>query len=160
MNSRHGFTLVEPLVALVVLTVGLVGAAGMLFASLRDQGEALHRAIAVTLALDLAERMRANPLARAAYAGVSTGASARDCTMTPCTSAQLASFDVLAWRAEAARQLPPPAEAAPTAIEFEAGGSTSPDRYRITLRWREGSASSADLAELVHVVYLFTPAAT
>lgn len=56
----RGFTLVEVLVALVVLAVGLLGAAAMLLESLQGSRIALERSRAVVLAGDMAERLRAN----------------------------------------------------------------------------------------------------
>ena len=61
-----GFTLIESLVALAVLSVGLLGAASMLLASLGDQSRAVRYQSALVVVSDVAERIRANP-AGAAY---------------------------------------------------------------------------------------------
>ncbi len=65
-----GFTLIEILVAIVVLSIGLLGAVGMQLAALQANKEARHQAVGVRYAQELAEKMRANrqALADAAYA--------------------------------------------------------------------------------------------
>jgi type IV pilus assembly protein PilV len=67
MNSRHvspdaqsGFTLVEALVALIVLSIGLLGVAALQLSSLRANTSAAYRSQATFLAYDIADRMRAN----------------------------------------------------------------------------------------------------
>jgi type IV pilus assembly protein PilV len=60
-----GFTLAEVLVALLVVALGIAGAAGVQAMAMRSGREAAHIADGVQLANSLAERMRANPVAMA-----------------------------------------------------------------------------------------------
>ena len=62
-----GFTLVEVLIALVILSVGMLGIAGLYVHSMKAGRTSLFRHNAVTLAGDVADRIRANPKAAAAY---------------------------------------------------------------------------------------------
>ncbi len=55
-----GLTLIEVLIALVVLSIGLLGLAGLQTTSLQSNTSAYHRTQATALAYDLADRMRAN----------------------------------------------------------------------------------------------------
>ena len=71
-TRRAGFTLVEVLVALVVMAVGLLGIAGLYVEGLRAGRTAVYRSAAVTLASDMADRIRGNP--GGAYAGAGPGA--------------------------------------------------------------------------------------
>ena len=59
-RAPSGFTLVEVLVALLVLSVGLLGFAGLQATSLRFNTSAYMRTQATNLAYDIADRMRAN----------------------------------------------------------------------------------------------------
>lgn len=59
-RRMRGMGLVEVLVAVVILSLGLLGLAGLQAASLRASQGSLYRAQATTLASDLAERMRTN----------------------------------------------------------------------------------------------------
>jgi type IV pilus assembly protein PilV len=62
-RSERGFTLVEAMVALVVLSVGLLGIAGLQITSLKVNHGSATRTQAVYLAYDIIDRMRANPAA-------------------------------------------------------------------------------------------------
>ena len=67
--AQAGFTLVEVLIALVVLAVGMLGIAALYIEGLRASRTALVRSEAVVLATNMADRIRANLEAGAAYAG-------------------------------------------------------------------------------------------
>lgn len=58
--NNCGFTLVEVLVAVVILSIGLLAVAGMQTTSLRGGGNALYRSQAVLACEDILDRMRAN----------------------------------------------------------------------------------------------------
>ena len=140
--SNRGFTLVESLVALVVLSIGLLGAAATLLGSLAGHAEALHRAIALELVRDTADRIRANSTARAAYDTRSAAAAVADCTASPCDSAARAALD-RAHFIDSARAAFPFADTL-AEIRFEpATGPATPDRYEITLRFPPRSQPGA-----------------
>jgi len=90
-RQMEGFTLVEVLVSLVVLSVGLLGIAALYVESLKAGRTSLNRITAITLAADMADRIRANRDAGVAYAGVGPGAD-NDCVngVAACTAAELA----------------------------------------------------------------------
>ncbi|KVW93426.1 pilus assembly protein PilV [Thiobacillus denitrificans] len=56
----RGFTLLEVLVAVVVLSIGLLGLAGLMASSLKNSHSAYQRTQATWLAYDALDRMRAN----------------------------------------------------------------------------------------------------
>lgn len=63
MNMRtpqQGATLIEVLVAIIVLSIGLLGMAGLQAASVQSNYSAYYRSQATILASDIADRMRAN----------------------------------------------------------------------------------------------------
>lgn len=59
-SSQAGFSLIEALIAALVLGIGLLGIAGMTAAGLRSTDSANLRTQATILAEDILERMRAN----------------------------------------------------------------------------------------------------
>ncbi len=108
-----GFTLIEVLVALVILSIGLLGTAGLQLASLRESKNTLLASQAAALAYSLADMMRANA------AAVNTGgydfnpetdtppdpASLPDCSSS-CSPSDIASFDLNQWYRQVAHSLP------------------------------------------------------
>jgi type IV pilus assembly protein PilV len=132
IKRSSGFTLAEVLVALAVLSVGLLGAAALAVDTVQSQHRALLRAQAQRLAGDLAERMRGNRAGLSAYqatpaeAGcVSTAVPARRCTPD-----ELARHELAAWSAELGRALP---DGRGAVVLMPAG---APARFAITVRWR------------------------
>lgn len=155
--KRHcrGFTLVESLVALVLLSLGLLGALGMLLGSLRTQADAMRDKSATTLVADMAERIRANPRAGPGYDTRLVTPQAAQCAPdSPCTVQDLAAADLAHFIAAASALLPGVETAS---IEFEpAIGAAAPDRYAITLRWR---AARDDVPSVVAMNLLAAPVA-
>ena len=98
-KTQRGTTLVEVLVALVVLSVGLLGIAALQMTSLRNNRGAHLRSQAQVLAYDIADRMRANRNVALANAYVvALGA-------TP-AGATLNALDLQEWKATLAQALP------------------------------------------------------
>lgn len=58
MNRQQGFSLIEALVAVVILAFGLLGLAGLQATSIKSNDSALFRSQATLLAYDMADRMR------------------------------------------------------------------------------------------------------
>jgi type IV pilus assembly protein PilV len=132
-TSARGFTLVEVLVALVVMAVGLLGIAALYVEGLRAGRTSIYRTAAVNLAADMADRIRANPAASAAYAGTGPGTD-NFCVngMDDCSAADLAADDWFRWREDIERRLPPGASGG---IEVANLGVIT--QYDITVTWPE-----------------------
>ena len=141
-RRAHGFTLLEALVALLVLSVGLLGAAEMLLDSLQSHGAALRTLSAAGAVRDMAERIRANEHA-GAYYDTRTAATG-DCEETAgCGAAQRAAADRAAFLA-AARELFPHEEI-DAAVVFAPATGPAPRRYEVTLRWN-GTRDAGEVA--------------
>lgn len=59
-SAQRGATLIEVLVAMLILSVGLLGLAGMQMTALKSNQSAYYRSQATVLAYDIIDRMRAN----------------------------------------------------------------------------------------------------
>jgi type IV pilus assembly protein PilV len=59
-TRSRGFTLLEVLIALLILAIGLLGMASLMLASIQSNQGASQRSAAVVLSYDLVERMRSN----------------------------------------------------------------------------------------------------
>jgi len=113
MKRCHGFSLVESLVGLVLLSLGMLGAGAMLLGSLQAHAAALRETTALTLAQDMVGRLRANLLA------------GLEDPVAP---------DLGSFAAAVRARLPGPGVAV---IEYEpAIGPAAADRYDISVRWR------------------------
>ncbi|MDH3640950.1 MAG: type IV pilus modification protein PilV [Gammaproteobacteria bacterium] len=132
MTKQSGFTLMESLVALIVLSIGMLGIAALYLESMKAGRTALARSQAVTLAADMADRIRANATAGAAYAGPG-GFGAPPCVAggVDCTPAQMAAEDVQLWLNNITASLPNGAGA----IIFN--NALNPPQYTITVSWVE-----------------------
>jgi type IV pilus assembly protein PilV len=92
-----GFTLVEALVALVCLSIGLLGVAALQMTGLQSNLSSSWRSQATYLAYDILDRMRANRDNRTTYV-IGTGAA--PVGVTP------KDVDIAAWKANLAATLP------------------------------------------------------
>jgi len=106
-----GFTLIEVLVAVLVLALGLLGIAGLQAAGMQMNNSAYLRSQAAILAQDMADRARANTEGSEAGAydiGDPTNVSKTDgCfNKSGCSSTQLAQSDVVRWRENVQSLLP------------------------------------------------------
>jgi type IV pilus assembly protein PilV len=131
---QAGFSLVEVLIALVIMSVGMLGIAGLYVQSMQAGRTSMFRHHAVTLAGDVADRIRANPRAGAAYnhAANATGTdnSCVDGTVV-CNPAALAANDIFLWQAQADDTLP----TGDVAVAVNVG--LNPPTYQITVSWTE-----------------------
>lgn len=108
-HSVRGFTLIEALIALLVLTIGLLGAAGMLLTSVRNSHNSYLRSQASFVADALLERMRANP--RGVWDGLYDGTLNSATPAGPgcaggCSASEVAQRDLGATAAQLAQLLP------------------------------------------------------
>ena len=135
--GKNGFSLVEVLVALLVISIGMLGLAALYVETLRLNRTAIFRTQAVTLASDMAERIRANAQAAAGYAGAGADSGCNDgaAAAVECTPAQMAAQDVFDWQ-QAAQTLLPGGNAV---IGFVAAGGGAPNVYTLTITWTEVS---------------------
>jgi type IV pilus assembly protein PilV len=157
-RSARGFSLLETLIALAVLSVGLLGAAAMLLDSLRINAAALHRLGATQLARDMADRIRANPHGRMFYDTRTAVAPAPDCGTGGCDPAQRAAADRASF-SSAARALFVHQHLS-ASVEFEpAIGPAAPERYVITLRWRDARDATGDTSAVALQVLAQSPVA-
>jgi type IV pilus assembly protein PilV len=156
MLVSRGFSLIEALVALAVLSLGLLGASAMLLGALRDQSLALNHQKAGILVADLAQRIRANARAGAAYATIVNPGSAKPCDeAAPCDAAELAAHDLAVAHAALRALLPVHAR---LAVSFEpAIGPAAADRFVILLSWQE--TRDPDSIERISLTLLAQPVA-
>lgn len=137
-SRRGGFSLIEVLVALVVLSVGLLGLAALQAEGLRGSGSALVRFQATRLMSDISDRMRANRAGLDDYVvtAAGSGVASHQCSEVgstvaqDCSAEELAEYELFLWKRDIGELLP-----SGTGAIAASPGST--DRYLITIAWTE-----------------------
>jgi type IV pilus assembly protein PilV len=148
----RGFSMVELLVAVLVMGVGVLGVTALQMLSLQNNRSALVRAEAVQLAYDMMDRIRANPeggVPGQAYDGLAIGdapPAATDCVANNCTQAQMIQFDQATWKCSLGGF-----DADATCTAFRAGGVLPPVAAQPGLPSGDG-AIAVDGAGIVTIV--------
>ncbi|MBL1143143.1 MAG: type IV pilus modification protein PilV [Proteobacteria bacterium] len=100
----NGFTLLEVLVALLILAIGILGIAGLQFQALRFNHDAYLRTQISVTATDIMDLIRLNSANAAAYEGNHiVGAATGACDITVANDA---ANDLACWRQQLATVLP------------------------------------------------------
>jgi type IV pilus assembly protein PilV len=133
--QRHaGFSLIEVLVAIVVLAIGVLGVAALQTTSLRQGQGSMQATQAMALAYDYADRIRANPCG--AYQGLyemeqsslpSSSSPPTACTSSSasCNASDLAAWDRYDWYVNhLQKELPANSTAIVRCADTIAGGGT------------------------------------
>jgi type IV pilus assembly protein PilV len=141
MTLRHhplshragGFTLIEALVALVVLSIGLLGVAALQLSSLRSNHSSSLRSQATLLAYDIVDRMRANQSA------ATNGAYDIALTSTP-SGGTVAGDDLVRWKQNLANTLP----SGTGAVARTGAGSAT--KFTVTVQWDDSRGAEPALS--------------
>lgn len=142
LESQSGVALMEALMALLMLTSGVLTLLWTHQQALALQRQQVMRAVAMGLADDLAERMQLNAPRVADYArtwgasAATTGTSSKlpDCAAQPCLRTELAQWDMQQVQQTLQTQLPE-GDAAVFAI------TEAPGWWGIVLAWRDDRMS-------------------
>jgi type IV pilus assembly protein PilV len=118
--KQKGFSLTEVLVAVLVLTLGIIGAAGMQLTATRTSQHTLYHGIGLQIASEIADGIRANDSemrlsdGNNRFMSVDYDSSKESdpgpppvlCYATACDSGQLALFDIHQWKTRVRDGLP------------------------------------------------------
>ncbi len=145
---QQGFSLLEVLVALVILAIGMLGIARMLLLTHKANSSSYIRQQASQSAYDILDRIYANrqaaingnyTVSNLVLAGAPTppGAPTTNCDTTVCSSNQMASYDTWYWLATDVAQLPNGCGSIAVAV---AGVNTT---VTVTVQWDDSPAQKA-----------------
>ena len=158
MNTIHtflrpgrvaGFSLIEVLIALVILSVGLLGIAAMVSVSLKAKDSSYMQTQATSLAQNILDRMRAN------HGAAETGnynTSFSTTYLSPpacvgsgitCSPAQMATFDLADWKADIANTLPSFSSGTSAQGEITTVAVAQMTQVTISIRWNDQRANAA-----------------
>jgi type IV pilus assembly protein PilV len=175
-SRQRGLSLIESLVAVLVLALGIMGLAGVQARMLAENRTTNARAVAVGLIDDLSNRMLLNRNAVAAgnydsgfLAGAAIGVAGTDCSATACTGAQLATWDLIAWRTTMRSLLGPGSDSAvfrPVATDpsqvgimiawsaNEGSNGSGGTRDTTVFQFLSGTATNCPVDAICHLVYV------
>jgi len=128
-GQEAGFTLIEAMVTLVILSVGLLGLAGMIAQSLRFNQGGYTRSQGTFLAYDIIDAMRADADNASDYA-VAYDDDVHICITNPDSGDNLVNATLGCWYARIERELP---GGSATIVQNPGGGN--PLEYEITMSW-------------------------
>ena len=172
LRRQSGLTLIEVLIAVVVLAIGLLGIAGLQSAALSNNLISYQYTQASSLAQAMIERMRANrdAVRSGAYAiaaNATPTAASVNCAASACTPTQQAQWDIAAVYSQlsasaSTTNIPngPRGMLPGSHLSIEcAGGTCNPDSLRIvTIFWdasrRNPSAINCDVLRCLRLGYL------
>ena len=140
LQPQRGVTLIESLVALVVIALGILGILGVQMRTLTDTQTGVRRAQAIRLIEDMGERMKVNPTALAninAYVTAFADTPTLPNCASGCNAAQLAAYDVAVWK-RIVRENLPTGQASIFVPPAESGLATGLGRQLgVMIAWRE-----------------------
>ena len=153
LSAREkGFSLIEVLVALLVLSIGLLGLAALQTTSLKYNTDSYTRTQATLLAYDIMDRMRSNlagvsagnynvsaataPSKISAYNSCKNSATGCGCDLTGanCNTSNLATYDLGKWYERLAATLP---EASTNLATISTSSSGSSTQVIIIIQWKD-----------------------
>ena len=107
MRKQQGVTLLETLIAILVLSFGMLGMLGVIINSLKLTTSSNYRTIAAQYAYSMADIVRGTPALLASYAAPTVNNKSENCLKsTGCSSAQLVSTQLDLWQRNLAQSLP------------------------------------------------------
>ena len=97
-SSQRGLTLIESMVALLVISVGLLGIAALQITAMNQNTSSLNHSQAVWIAYNMSDRIRANLPEFVNYDGIDTSTGyTGDCESGACTTGQMLAADAADW---------------------------------------------------------------
>ncbi len=151
LSKQGGVSLIEALVAIVIMATGIMGIVGVQLRTLSDTQTSVRRAQAIRLIDDLGERMKVNPSAStnvnafvmdwASGSSVpATSQASKSCATSLCSHTELANYDIREWKRNVERTLP---MGNANTFLSTADAATNQRQLGVLLRWRENERSDA-----------------
>jgi len=140
VRGQRGDTMIEVLVTIIILAVGVLGAAALQVTTLKNLSTSHSASAAAIIAEDLGERMRANPTAALADGYVHNAAPGvfPDCVAGVCDMAQLAEYDIGSWWDQLTVVLP----AGTAEVTRDIAAPVGTNIFVLTVRWDEDRSGS------------------
>lgn len=155
-HRQSGLTMIEILIAIFIMAVGLLGTMTLQMRAVQDTGNANLRSVAIYLANDMADRIRANKAGRTAGTfnnmtnAKDTNIKSACYTTAGCSGADMALHELSEWRktVEDSNILP----------DGDANISANGGVYTVTVSWsdrvkKDASKASAEATSSVALTF-------
>ena len=146
-GREQGFTLMEVLISMLVLSVGVLGVAAMQITSLQNLQSSGSFGVAAMMAHDIGERMWVNQaqVLAGAYDHDDLPNSPPDCVADTCTAAEIADYDINDWQQQIKGYTTAGGTEVPPML-FNAYGSIAQEgttnSYMISIHWDDDRSGS------------------
>ena len=95
---QTGFSTIELLISLVIMSIGVLGMAGLQLVSMQQNRSALLQGEAIMLANDILDRIRANPSSTYDVDLDDVPTLTTNCVGNSCTESEMAAYDIAQWQ--------------------------------------------------------------
>ena len=156
--NQSGFSLLEALVALLILSVGMLGIASLQTSSVKAGHTARLRTAAVMKADEILESMRANPGVLLNYAastsdtGADNGCSQTTVAAVSCTPVLQAADDIFRWKSSLTDALPNNAQTTASVVVTPPVPPETMTNIVVTINWSERDLDSGGAANMNYSV--------
>ena len=161
INSQYkqkGFSLIEALVAFLILSVGMLGIASLQTMSLKSGHTAALRTVAVMKVEEILESMRSNPTAIADFAagtadmGTDNGCSQTTVAAANCTSTQMAQDELFRWKRSLIEALPNNAATTASVVVTPPAPPATMNLVVVSVNWSERDLDTGNAANMTYSV--------
>ncbi|MFT5503555.1 MAG: type IV pilus assembly protein PilV [Gammaproteobacteria bacterium] len=99
LKYQKGVSLVESMIALLIISVGLLGIAALQITAMKQNTSALNHSRAVWITYNISDRIRANSSRFDDYTGIDTKEDyEQDCSANACNTANMILADAADWK--------------------------------------------------------------
>lgn len=152
--SEYGFSLIEVMVTIVIMSFGLLGLAGMMFSSVNAGQVSMSRSVAVNLSNEMADRIRSNwkavkagafdAVGKTDFADLGTACSTA-CVTGVCDPETQAALDICLWKKQVGKQLPGgAADIVVDAANLSCATASAACSFNVTVYWNESGYKGSD----------------
>ncbi len=151
-KKQRGFSLIEVLVTIVILSTGMLGIAALYVESLKSGHTALARTKAINLAADMADRIRVNRAGETSYSIGEVNAAPAPLIQcgarlaiaaVDCDEVQMAGYDIWQWKTALGNTSDADSKKAGLANargSITRNTATNPTTVTIEIKWSEKAA--------------------
>ena len=159
-HSQKGFSLIEALVAFLILSVGMLGIASLQTMSLKSGHTAAMRTVAVMKVDEILESMRSNPApavllnyaAGTGDMGIDSGCSETGVAAATCTPPQMAQDEIFRWKRSLIEALPNNAATTASVVITPPVPPQTLTLVVVTVNWSERDLDTGNAANMNYSV--------